>query len=377
MTADERWHSLVSGEARGLGADLTRGLLGAAAGLYGVGLKANLGLYECGLKQRTQPVLPVISVGNLTLGGTGKSTAVRYLARQLQARGVRVGVVLRGHRRAGGAATLLASDGAGHVASLDETGDEAAEVARALPEAAVAVGKRRESAIALLRQAGAQVALLDDGYQYFRMARRLNIALVSARLQPGTARLFPRGVLREPWAHLRRADQVWITHADQASDGQLANWRALIERCAPGRPVVLACHEPAALVSSDGEAADLATLAGQAVLAFSGLGCPESFEYTLGRLNAQVVPLRFDDHHHYSPDDLIRIREAAAACGATRVVTTDKDAVKLPADPPLTVWVLRSEMRLLAGEQLVGETIDQICAVVTEEFDEEPRPTLG
>ena len=364
MSLEGWWQGVIGDEQRGVGAAVARGLLTTAAVPYWLGLQANLAVYRLGLRRPTQPSLPVISVGNLSLGGTGKSTAVRYLARELQRRGVRPGVVLRGHGRADRTAVVLASDGQEQRAPLSQTGDEAAEVAQALPDVPVAVGKRREAAIALLARAGAQVALLDDGYQYFRMSRVLNIALVSARLDLRAARLFPRGVLREPWAHLRRADQVWITHADQAPAAQLAQVRALVTRHAPGRPLVLACHEAETLRTVEGEAAALSLPAGQAVLAVSGLGCPESFEYTLARLGARVTPLRFADHHRYTPEDWRVIEQQAAASGAAMVVTTQKDAVKLPPDPPLPVWVLHSEMRLQDGGDAVARALDEVSRLV-------------
>ena len=366
MSAEESWHRLISGAATGPGAALARGGLTLLSGPYRCGLQANLALYERGLKARSRAVLPVVSVGNLTLGGTGKSTAVRYLARQLQARGLRPGIVLRGHRRTAGEAVQLASDGHGHVAPLAETGDEAAEVARVLPHVPVAVGRRREQAVALLQDAGAQVALLDDGFQYFRMERDLDIVLISARMDMAAARVFPRGLLREPWSHLARADQIWITHADQASDSGLDEMRGLIARWAPGKSVIVARHAAVGLTDLHGEPLALERLTGRSVLAVSGLGCPESFEHTLNSLGARVAPLRYGDHHRYGPDDWGEIKAAAARQGAEAVVTTDKDAVKLPADPPLPVWVLRSEMSIVAGEEALAAALDDIARGIAE-----------
>ncbi|MBU0611693.1 MAG: tetraacyldisaccharide 4'-kinase, partial [Armatimonadetes bacterium] len=213
--------------------------------------------------------------------------------------------------------------------------------------------------------AGAQVALLDDGYQYFRMARDLNIALISARVGSRTARLFPRGIWREPWSHLDRADQVWITHANEVPAEQVADVRAKVAQYAPGTPVVEAGYEPRELISLDGQHAAPNALAGQAVLAVSGLGCPESFEYALRKLGATVVALRFGDHHRYRLEDWAVIAGEAEASGATCVVTTEKDAVKLPPDPPVPVRVLRSELRLGDGCRVVAESLDRVAQSVT------------
>ncbi|MEI6503241.1 MAG: tetraacyldisaccharide 4'-kinase [Armatimonadota bacterium] len=365
MDLEERWLSLVSGETGGCGAAAERAALEALSGLYWLGLRANLALYDLGLCQHTQATLPVISVGNLTVGGTGKSTAVRFLARELLALGVRPGVVLRGHRRQGGAEELLASDGRGSLATLDECGDEALEVARALLEVPVAVGKRRERVIELLTGQGAQLALLDDGYQYFRMGRNLNLALVSARLNLRSARLLPRGVLREPWSHLRRADQVWLTHCDLASAQQVAAITQLVRRHTATAPLVLTRHRPQTLVNlRDGARRPLTDLQGRAVVALSGLGCPESFEGTLAALGASVVPVRFPDHHPYGPADWDRVAQAARTLGDLLVVTTEKDAVKLPSGEPLPVWVLRSELEILDNAEAVAEALGSMKKTV-------------
>lgn len=375
MSLEHRWLQLVSGQARGPLAGAARAGLTALSGLYALGLRANLAVYRLGLKQYSHLCLPVISVGNLSVGGTGKSTSVRWLARALLARGLRPGVVLRGHRREGGAELLLASDGAGALAPVSECGDEATEVARALPQTPVAVGKSRERAISLLASRGVQVALLDDGYQYFRMARDLNIALLSARLDLSAARLLPRGVLREPWSHLARADQVWLTHTDLAPAEHLAALQALAARYAPGRPVVLTRHQPCDLAPlvlggppapgqehALGEAPPLSALQGRRVLAVSGLGCPESFEGSLAALGAHATPLRFADHHRYGGGDWELIAAAAARAGSEAVVTTEKDAVKLPPGAPLPVWVLRSELQIVGNGGAVEAALDALAA---------------
>lgn len=362
MDLEQRWLEVVSGERCGVLADAQRGALRSLSGLYWLGLKGNLALYTLGLRHYTRAALPVISVGNLSSGGAGKSTAVRYLCRELLARGVQPGVVLRGHRRQGGAEELLASDGRGTLAPVSECGDEAAEVARALPEVAVGVGKRRERVIALLAAQGAQVAVLDDGYQYFRMARDLNLALVSARLDLRTAHLLPRGILREPWSHLQRADQVWLTHTDLATPEQLAALTRLVAHYAPDRPLVLTRHAPVALeVFGDAPSRSLEELRGRRVLAVSGLGCPESFEGTLAALGAQVIPLRFADHHRYEAGDWQRIAQVARTQGAALIVTTEKDAVKLPPPAPLPVWVLRSELEIVQGAPTVTAALQTLC----------------
>lgn len=354
-TFEHRWHKLISGDSRGLLPSLARVGLTALSGLYWLGLRANHAVYNLRLRRQTRPALPVISLGNLSVGGTGKSTAVRFVAHELAARGIRPGIVLRGHHREDPSQVILASDGRGTVAPLAQTGDEAAEHIRTLPEVPVAVGKRREQAIELLAAAGVQVAILDDGFQYFRMARDWDIVLISARLDLRTARLLPRGVLREPWSHLRRASQIWITHADEVPPDQLAAVQNAVARVQPRQASVLARHAAAELATLQGEMLPLEKLQGASVVAMSGLGSPGSFESSLAALGANVSPLRFADHHHYQAADWQDVRQTAERAGATVVVTTEKDAVKLPGGAPLPVWVLRTQLQIIVGEaQVIG-----------------------
>ncbi|NPV48035.1 MAG: tetraacyldisaccharide 4'-kinase [Armatimonadetes bacterium] len=357
---EDRWYHVVSGEATSLLAALARGGLSAAAGLYSLGLRANLGLYQWGLKARTRPALPVVSIGNITLGGTGKTTAVRFLVARLAQAGIRAGIVLRGH---GGRvpAPCLVTDGQGNVRAADDAGDEALEYARLLTGTPVAVGKRRETSIRLLAEAGAQIAVLDDGYQYFRMHRDLDIVLVSARTDLRLAHLFPRGVLREPWSHLGRVDQVWITHADQASPGELDQVRGLVRRNAPQAAVALTMHRAEKLVDlATGAVRPVEDLHGKNVVALSALGSPTTFEGSLRGLGCEVIPLRFPDHHSYRPQDWERGALLAREHGASFIVTTLKDAVKVKFEVPWPTLVLRSELHFLSGEEHLDVAIDRL-----------------
>lgn len=358
---EERWDQIIGGEARGPGASLARLGLAAAAGLYAAGLAANHWVYDAGLRARTRPPVPVISLGNISLGGTGKTTSAAFLAGLLASR-ARVGIVLRGYRRRSGPEALVVSDGHRLLAGVEQAGDEALMLARRLPACAVAVGKRRERVIqALVEQAGVQVAILDDGFQYFRMARDLDIVLLDAMADDRALRLFPAGRLREPWSSLRRASQVWITHADLAPAERVADLvgRAR-ELCGPDR-VVVTRHRPGALSLLSGQAPPT-SLSGQRVVALSALGNPQSFERSVQELGAQVTPARFPDHHPYAPGDYDRVGRIARQAGAAFIVTTGKDAVKLPpapADLPPVV-VLECELEILQGRQAVDDALDAL-----------------
>lgn len=357
---EQRWQAWVAGGG-GVCGHLMRPLLSGLAGLYGLGLAANHAVYRTGLKQPSRAALPVLSVGNLSLGGTGKSTAVRWLARELLALGQRPGIVLRGHGRQGGEAVVLAGAGCGPLAPLAEIGDEAAEFVAALPGVAVGVGKRRERVIERLAAAGATLALLDDGLQYFRMARELNLVLLDATMPAAGARLFPRGTLREPWAALQRADQVWLTHVDLATPQQLAWLRSQVARYHPGAVVIETRHAPADLRHVRQGPQALAKLAGRQVIALSALGNPLSFEAALQALGAEVIPLRFPDHHRYTAGDWQRVEQLQTNHGAPWVVTTEKDAVKMGEWAP-DLWVLRSELEIVSGHEQVGLALQALIA---------------
>ncbi len=360
MTRNDRWACLVEEPPAGAGDYLARGALAALSLPYRLGLEANLALYDWGLKARTVPALPVISVGNLSLGGTGKSTTVTYLARRLQERGVAPAVVTRGYRRSGEGVLLV---GAGQdPPDPAQTGDEPAMLARLLPGIPLAVGKRREQAIRLLAErTTARVALLDDGFQYFRMGRAVDLVLLDASRASRSERLFPAGYLREPWSHLRRADQVWLTHVDRAAPGAVERLQTRVRRYGRLPEPVLTRHRLTALRGPDGERRPPEDLAGRRVLAVSGLGNPASFEDSLRAAGAEPVPLRYPDHHAYSAADWEEIAREQAQQRAEFVVLTEKDAVKLPAPLPFEAWVAECELEILSGAEQVEALLQTVA----------------
>lgn len=314
-----------------------RAALATASIPYVLGLKANLALYEWRLRRRTRPSLPVVSVGNITLGGTGKTTTTRRLARDLVARGVTPGIVLRGHGRRSRQWWQWASLGSGLIATPEEVGDEAAMFAHTMQGAPIAVGKRREHVIDQLKQeTNAQVALLDDGFQYFRMERCVDLVLIDATFDLASARVFPRGYLREPLSHLRRATHLLVTHSDLAPRTHIECIIETLNSHAPETPVMMGRHAPMGLYALDApeEVEPASGLAGRRVVVMCAIGNPSSFEGLLLQLGANVVARAiFADHHCYRAKDWVQIREISRGKGAELVVVTEKDAVKLPPPP--------------------------------------------
>jgi len=351
---------------------LLRAGLAAAAAPFGLFVAAKAAAYRLGVRQRRRLPVQVFVVGNLTLGGTGKTTATQHLVRRLAARGVRAAVICRGYGGRPSRGPLIVSDGTSVLSTVQECGDEALLLAHSLPGHPVGVARRRERAgEAVLTVAGGRPGspaspavaafVVDDGFQYLRLYRDADILLVDASRPFLADRLFPAGRLREPRRNAVRASQIWITHCELASEpavAQLAEWA---RQTLGGRPPVLTAHAPAGARRLSGPGLD-GDLRGERVLALSALGAPASFEACLAQAGCDVHPLRYPDHYRYAPPDWERVGAAQRACGATWVATTEKDAVKLTPPPPGVgpVAVLGCELRVVEGEQQVEQLLDEV-----------------
>ena len=289
----------------------------------------------------------VISVGNLTMGGTGKTPCVLYLASLLSEEGRRPGILTRGYGRPSPAKPLVLHQGAA-VAS-GRTGDEAQLFLRSRL-APVGIGADRfQTGEILQRDFGVDVLLLDDGFQHQKLARDVDIVLIDALNPFGGGSVFPLGRLREPPSGLARADIILITRSNfsdlpAAIEVQVRRWN-------PGVPVFRACLAPDAWIDlRTGQHYSVTEPPFGAAAAFCGLGNPQSFRRTLERLGVALVDwLEFEDHHRYRPQELRRIAAQAAAKGASALLTTQKDAINLCEDfdvilAPLPVLSLEVKM---------------------------------
>lgn len=330
-----------------------RGLLGGCAALYGAGLDAYLAGERQGLRRRDRLPVPVLSVGNLSVGGTGKTPMTQLLCRRMQAQGRRVAVLSRGHGGEGRSVRVV-SDGSGRVfLSPEQAGDEPCLLARTLPGVPVLVGKdRRQSGREAMRCFGLDALILDDGFQFWQLGRDLDIVLVDARRPFDNGFALPRGLLREPARHLRRAGVVVATRAGALTDAERQALAAQVSARAPGVPLFFADHRAACLVPADDLSAPtwpLSGLRGRRVFAVSAIAQPRSFMETLGHeAGAEVVgSLAWPDHHKISLADAQAALTAAAQAGAEALVMTEKDAVKWPHAVEaggLPVHALRIEM---------------------------------
>jgi tetraacyldisaccharide-1-P 4'-kinase len=368
---EERWRALISGQARGPGAAAARAGLAALAGLYGGVMSAYRGAYDRGLVRRVTAGCRVISVGNLTVGGTGKSTTVRWLAARLRDRGIPVAVISYGYRAGSRDAVTVVSDGHGALAPAAVGGDEPRMLAEALPGVPVLIAKRRQlAAAAAVERFGARVCVLDDAFQYWRLVKDLDLVLVDALCPFGGGHLLPRGLLREAPRQLRRADAVILTNGQRLPNQERRALGEQLRRLSPAAVLAEARHaaRPLRRLGARGrggagveeDSPEPPLLVRQRVLALSSLGNPEGFEQMLADRGAEVVPARYPDHHRYRSEELAREAARARQEACALIVTTEKDAVKI--DPgwanPTPVWVLPVALEFDAGQAALEARLD-------------------
>jgi tetraacyldisaccharide 4'-kinase len=343
-SAATAWLAIVSGRDRRLRASLARAALLPLSWLYGAVIGAYRGLYRSGLLRTTDLPCRVISVGNLTVGGTGKSTTVLWLVRRLSRSGQRAAVLSYGYRprRARGSrlpseATIVVSDGQRVRVPVAASGDEPRMLADALPGVPVLIGPRRvASGTRAVEEFGVDVCVLDDAFQYWRLRKDLEIVLIDAALPLGYGHMLPRGLLREPPRALGRADVVLLMNGHRLPAERRERLLTQLARLAPRALRLEGRHWPTGLRDLfNGAILPLAWLDGRNVVALSSLGNPEAFEQSVRELGARgVVPRRFPDHHRYTTDEAIACCELHGARSeeglpVEAVVTTAKDAPKL------------------------------------------------
>jgi tetraacyldisaccharide 4'-kinase len=349
-------HDLLSGRRPGVGASLLRGGLTVASwGYCAATLLRNLAYDRQWLSIRHADV-PVISLGNITTGGTGKTPMAAWLANWLLGEGHRPGLLSRGYRS-------LAS--AEHSASLPVTGnDEKLVLDRLCPSVPHLQQRDRvESARLLVSEQNCNVLILDDGFQHRRLHRDLDLVLIDA-LQPwGFGHLLPRGLLREPVSGLRRADVVVLTRADQVADAERQWLKSELQRIRGTADCVEVAFRPERLLGLDGSQRSLTSLdQSRGALAFCGIGNPSGFRQTLISLGIPFELQIFRDHHHYQSSDLANLAAQAKQSFAEIALTTLKDLVKIPpanwSGPPL--FAMDVGVEFLSGEELLVQRLRQL-----------------
>ncbi len=352
-----------------------------AESAFRAGAALRAALYDAGILRAERALAPVVSIGNLAVGGAGKTPAVIAVARRLIARGRIVAVLSRGYGAVRADARVV-SDGARLLLGAAEGGDEPVLVARRLPGVRVLCGPRRaDLARGAVRELGADALLLDDGFQHRALGRDLDVVVLDAANPFGNGRLLPAGPNREPRGALRRARLVWLSRADQADADALAALRALA-RAATGLDAVESRHAPVDVV--DGSlvrAFGADALYGRRVLLLAGIARPEGFRRTLAAMGAEIAAeWIFPDHHRFVLADLEGALRRADAARCDLVVTTEKDAVRLPTaaagDPRLRA--VRIDAEIVRGAEVLDAALDSVlgAGVATASATETPTTTL-
>ena len=365
---------------QGMGARLLGGFLRVLSWVFEVIVRLRLWLYRNRLFRDTPLGCKVVVVGNLTVGGTGKTPVVLKMAQVLARRGRRVAILSRGYKGASDSmfkrfwrwivqgnrpAPLVVSDGKAVLVGPDEAGDEPYMLARNLAAEGVVVivdRDRVEGGRFALRQFGVDTILLDDGLQYLPLRGQINLLLVDSRDPFGNGSLLPRGILREPISNLSRASYIFLTKSSGRPDPQLI---ALIKKHNPKVEIIACAHSPQELIAVDhGKSSPLSHLVGRRVMAFSGIATPERFEETLIAQGAVLVSKRrFLDHHDFNDEDLDEVLEQALRYKAEMIVTTEKDAVRLQGrfNPPIPLMYVRLEVEILGDPEGFNAAVERIC----------------
>ena len=360
-------------------AALVRSILFGLSKVFQVAVKARRFLYNVRILRDSTLGVQVIAIGNLTVGGTGKTPVVEKFARELQEQGRTVAILSRGYRskppplskrfidklllRDDRTPPRIVSDGKSLLLDSETAGDEPYMLASNLKDVIVLVDKDRvKSGRYAIEKFGCDTLLLDDGFQYWRLAgRRRDIVLIDCQSPFGNEHLLPRGTLREPESHLSRASTFFITK----SDGNTGALRARIAKSNPTAAIIECIHSP--LYFEDvftGERHGLEYLKGKKVASFSGIAQPESFERSLVSLGAELAyAKRFADHHRFTQQEVLNAINRSKKRQAEVIITTQKDAVRFPKIDrrDLPILFMRVEIKILSGARDFNDCVRQIC----------------
>ncbi len=330
-------------------------------------------LYRIGILRRFPLGVQVVSIGNVTAGGTGKTPVTEIFARTLAAEGRKVAILSRGYRRKEApwwvrmftqvvTPPLVVSDGRHVLKDSAEGGDEPYMLASNLPGVAVVVDRDRVKAGRYaVKRLGCDTIILDDGFQYQKLKHAIEVVLVDATNPFGNGNMLPRGILREPARNLRHADIIFLTKCS----GDVSAVRREVRRLNSTAEIVECTHAPKVLKDVwSREEFPLSWLQGKTTCTLSGIASPKGFENSLRRLGARVVWCeRYADHHRYDSGEILYALNRTADMGADALVTTEKDAVRFPRleTAPVKCLYLRVAIEILSGAESFDQIISRIC----------------
>lgn len=367
-------YKLVHGEQHGFLAAVLLGVLRLMSFIYGLGVQCKLALYRLGILQRHKLPCKVISLGNITVGGTGKTPTAQRLASFIRDMGYRVVILNRGYRAGWKGQVGVVSDGRKIYMTVTEAGDEAYLLAKSLPGVPVVIGRNRSiTGEYAVQHLNAEVIILDDAYQHWQLERDLDIVLIDTLNIFGNNFLLPRGTLREPLTNLKRANAFLLTKVDQSTGHARETIRETLNKFNPEALVVESTHTPRCFIEIEEwykgvrpETVPLEAISGRSVLPFSAIGNPSSFEQTITDLGGVVIDaVRYPDHHDYTMAEMQSIMQRAVDHNVWALITTDKDAVKIPSEfihseRPLPLYVLSIEVRFHDGYEELMDMIKNV-----------------
>lgn len=370
---------VIFNRRQGNRADMLRGILHALSRVFESAVKLRRTLYDTRIFRDQTLGVQVIAIGNLTVGGTGKTPVVEKFARELKNQGRKVAILSRGYRskpepfwvrfkrkilfQADVTPPRIVSDGKSLLLDSQSAGDEPFMLAANLKDVIVLVDKDRVKAGRYaIERFGCDTILLDDGFQYWKLqGKRTDIVLIDSQQPWGNQFLLPRGILREPPNHLKRADTIFITK----SDGRSEKLRNEIDKLNPTARVIECVHHPLYFEDCfNGDQVSLEFLKDRKVAAFSGIAQPESFENSLVNLGAKLVyTKRYADHHRFSQQELLNVINRSKIRKAEVILTTQKDAVRIARldRRDLPILFMRVEIKIIDGAENFEDCVKKIC----------------
>lgn len=359
MSKTQLFIDIISGHAKSPLAYFSRLLLSILSCGYALITSLRNLAFDIGLKTTVKATVPVVSIGNITTGGTGKTPMVEYVCRYFRDRGLRVAILSRGYG----------------TADHGGMNDEGLLLYQNLPDVPHLQDADRVSLASIaVEELESQVLVLDDALQHRRIARDLNIVLIDATNPFGFGWLLPRGLLREPSSQsLSRADAIIITRSDLVTSAELASIQnRIFRKVRPGTPVALSVHQPTDILLATGEVQQLQVLRGKKAAVFSGLGNPIAFLKTIEQLGVQVVDEKvFPDHYRYTEKDIAELSQWVVSSGADLALTSQKDLVKLVSDHlgGLTVAAVRIGLQINHARIEIDKLLDRIANQAEESVD--------
>jgi len=354
----QEYKKIISGQKKGIAAVFLRAIFAVLSVVYGAVIGLRNFFYSAGVFKSQKVQAFVISIGNITAGGTGKTPLVIWLCNFLKQKGIRAAVLTRGYKT---------EDRRQRTEDRVQI-DEPAEIAEGCSDVPVIINADRfGGAREAIEKHNAKVLILDDGFQHRRLFRNLDIVAIDATVPFGFGKLLPAGLLREPVASIKRANTVVITRSDLVGESELEEIEETISRINPNILIVKTIHKPSFLGTVQNEQLPAGFVIGKNVFAFCGIGNPESFITTLKNAGAIVSGYEiFDDHYKYADVDIRQISEKAKEMGAGLLITTKKDwtkiqNLKITTNLDMPMAYLGIEIKITDGEdkfaRLITETI--------------------